>query len=1786
MKRHMISSMLAIVLLFNTMLFPAVVAYAEADDSFQQDVASSDDNEKADAINEKENAHIHELNYTLENGSVVEQCACGHIAQAFLSFVEDVTNITSDGTAKEPALQVVFSDNWQSGKEQPAIVYTNNTLPGQATASVIIEGVEISLNFTIKPTEQSEEEYVSAITVVSGAVTWSYDESTKKLTISGSGEMDAIPLQGESEREEVISVEVEAGITSLKASAFANMTSLKDVSLPDGLTKIEPRAFQGCTALEEIFLPDSIISMGDRIFNGCTSLKTVNFPKSWKETPYTYYGILYNYIRGEIFSDCPSLTSITVPEGITEIPEAAFSKASFRHVYLPETLQEIGSDAFIGSAIEEIVIPKTVTRVAGFARCPNLQRVEYQSDSMCTEIEFNCFEDCVNLQEVLFPQALEIIRSSAFADCKSLDNIVFPENVTYIDEYAFSGCTSLKSIALPEKMKAIGYRAFSGCSSLEEITIPAAFEEFRSKNTMPGDEGGAPLTFAGCTSLKNYHVSQNNKRFSDIDGILCNKAGTSIIHWPAGRTTVEFPQTITSFDYKSFSTFHQQEILIPSHIKTIGRYAFAGSSVESVTFEAGELRISEYGFYNTSLKTLQWPEDMRSLDLSSGAFSSCEELENVVLPECITSLENATYCFSSCKALKAVNFPLGVNTIPKGFLRACSSLESLMIPANITSIDREAFGGAGSTYAGLKTLFFEGNAPTGLTSESLPEDVQIYYPGLATGWTTPTWNGYSAQPNLKFGLIDVTPNVDDEYVLPNIDLTQTITLRFNRKIGEYQGNLYLYEYDTDQLVATFNFMDAKKADDFTLEFVYPNAFESATCYYILIDDAFAVDSGTPAETADGISCKDVWYFRAADSSTYLDALSEEDLFLKYPQFLSDDIRMEGIEQTFNEVLNRNLSSGDQWAASINWVLKNLTINPFEMGSKIVELEKDSLDNSLSDIFQEASNQKPSNGKLLEDFNEQIGAMKEAFDLLSTFRSQLLEEYPSLDQAGSIENWEGAKFNDLVNALYDLDPGTFRTAFPEWNSKGGIAGYLEATDFSDEFDKAYDEKMKNLGQVISGADWAVGKLNVLLEYSSARSISLEITNTFMDEFIAESKKHGYDDDLYIAIVNMRRELAEGTLTPESVSEYIINESILKTSEIFLEFIDDISGGQVFKVEKIAQQVGKYIGRMMDSFVPSADEVLKTYNYAAVVGRTRWLLKAQINWFQEYEMTSRDIETFRTIYYIYVSSLIELGDSLYNLHLTAKDEMILSEHMDHLKENKNNLYDLFLQDCLYTARPYLETLHTKLRYEVRNGKAYITGFADTTAQNMMFAASESVQLPSIADKKTWLTIPQEIDGYPVAGIDSNAFAGDSEIQAIYIKPELEFVGENAFRECTNLKTVLFMGGIREIRDSAFYGSGLQSIKLSKETQSVGNNAFSSCRDLQTVIAESAGVVLGENAFDANSDVLLAGLENSTVSDYAQQNGIGFEKIKGKTVAANIMNLPVSQECTIGEKPNTDGMILEVTFADGSKEEISQGWHILCDTTKLGETQVYVCYGEVEVQYTVTVISSCQAGHDWSKDYLAENADANRHYHICTVCGIKDLGAEHIPGPEATEKNPQICIVCNYELLSALEHTHIFDTTIWKHDSTNHWRECRCGEKSEMNAHIYNNALDDTCSVCAYVRTIDLSASQDSVNEVVCTPPPEATVKSETNDSKNNVSETPAGQKGSEEDINTHPGDEGALYDNGATVTDKNEGSNAESKKDTVSLSRSEIKLWLILSLPILVAVIVWRILVYRRRNSGQN
>ena len=99
-------------------------------------------------------------------------------------------------------------------------------------------------------------------------------------------------------------------------------------------------------------------------------------------------------------------------------------------------------------------------------------------------------------------------------------------------------------------------------------------------------------------------------------------------------------------------------------------------------------------------------------------------------------------------------------------------------------------------------------------------------------------------------------------------------------------------------------------------------------------------------------------------------------------------------------------------------------------------------------------------------------------------------------------------------------------------------------------------------------------------------------------------------------------------------------------------------------------------------------------------------------------------------------------------------------------------------------------------------------------------------------------------------------------------------------------------------------------------------------------------------------------------------------------------------------------------------------------------------------------------WSKD-------RNNHFHECSVCkDQKDVEA-HIPGPAATEQNPQICTTCKYVIKPALEHVHEYAEE-WTSDENGHWYVCAgCEEKGEYADHDFENACDPDCAVCGYTR-----------------------------------------------------------------------------------------------------------------------
>jgi hypothetical protein len=100
------------------------------------------------------------------------------------------------------------------------------------------------------------------------------------------------------------------------SGAFWYCDNLISITLPDGLTSIGSDAFTGCGNLINVVIPESVTEIGHDAFKECSSLISTEIP----------YGV--TTINEETFAYCCSLTSVTIPESVTYIDYSAFEDCS------------------------------------------------------------------------------------------------------------------------------------------------------------------------------------------------------------------------------------------------------------------------------------------------------------------------------------------------------------------------------------------------------------------------------------------------------------------------------------------------------------------------------------------------------------------------------------------------------------------------------------------------------------------------------------------------------------------------------------------------------------------------------------------------------------------------------------------------------------------------------------------------------------------------------------------------------------------------------------------------------------------------------------------------------------------------------------------------------------------------------------------------------------------------------------------------------------------------------------------------------------------------------------------------------------------------------------------------------------------------------------------------------------------------------------------------------------------------------------------------------------------
>jgi hypothetical protein len=351
----------------------------------------------------------------------------------------------------------------------------------------------------------------------------------------------------------------------------------------------------------------------------------------------TYNGFPVTRILSQAFLDCTNLTSVTIPNSVTNIGGNAF----YRCTGLTNIAVALDNPSY--SSPDGVLFNKAQT----------------------TLIQFPCGRGV----GYAIPNGVTVIAPAAFYRCTGLTNVMIPNTVFSIGLDAFSGCTGLTGVTIPDSVTTIQSAAFYACTGLTSVTIPISVTGIGSR------------TFARCTSLTNIAVAASNTAYSSLGGILFNKAQTTLIQFPGGRGgSYAIPNGVANIGLDAFTACaHLTSLTMPNTVVSIEFNAFyACYGLTSVTMGSSVTSIGVSAFSGcTNLTSLTIPESVTTIGLNS--FSGCTSLTNVMLGRSVTSIGDAAFIY--CRSLRSVTIPSSVTNLGFQSFLGCTSLTNLTVAA-------------------------------------------------------------------------------------------------------------------------------------------------------------------------------------------------------------------------------------------------------------------------------------------------------------------------------------------------------------------------------------------------------------------------------------------------------------------------------------------------------------------------------------------------------------------------------------------------------------------------------------------------------------------------------------------------------------------------------------------------------------------------------------------------------------------------------------------------------------------------------------------------------------------------------------------------------------------------------------------------------------------------------------------------------------------------------------------------------------------------------------------------
>ncbi len=397
--------------------------------------------------NNPEEPKVHEHSYVLDDTKWINddtghwhilKCSCGDEKKIDITAHTFGDETTTTGTCLEPGTKSSSCNVCGYTKTEKIKTHTFNT--DTVPKCTICDGYKCGDN-------------------VAGV----YDESTKTLTVTGTGPMDdeytySDPNSSKSpwfkDSCDITSVIIENGVTSvskyafsdekitsvvlgkdvkeLKAGAFRD-TCISTIDLPDGVKNIGLFCFYD-TQITELYVPSKVDFFNVEPFWYIEGLTAINVDPD-NETAVSIDGAVYSKDKSTLIAVVQNKTDYTIPEDIKTIGDYSFAFWKGTEIVIPSSVTKIGDSAFEHS----------------------------------------------DLSKITFNGGVKIIGDWAFYN-SNIEEALLPATVETIGEYAFYN-RKLKNVNIGNSIKFIGYRAFYGCKDITiKIDRPSSEESSLDKN--------------------------------------------------------------------------------------------------------------------------------------------------------------------------------------------------------------------------------------------------------------------------------------------------------------------------------------------------------------------------------------------------------------------------------------------------------------------------------------------------------------------------------------------------------------------------------------------------------------------------------------------------------------------------------------------------------------------------------------------------------------------------------------------------------------------------------------------------------------------------------------------------------------------------------------------------------------------------------------------------------------------------------------------------------------------------------------------------------------------------------------------------------------------------------------------------------------------------------------------------------------------------------------------------------------------------------------------------------